>query len=82
MKIYVSAKPKSKKTEVKVLPDLYAGPGEVHCSVWVAEPPEGGRANDAIRKALAGHFKVPESRIKLVSGQTSRKKIFILSETE
>lgn len=44
--------------------------------VLVKEPPIQGRANRAIARALAEYFKVPVSRVNLVSGFASRQKIF------
>ncbi len=35
-----------------------------------------GKANEAVVKLLAKHFKVPRSRVKLVRGMTSRHKVF------
>ncbi len=42
----------------------------------VKETPEKGKANAAAAKILAEFLKVPVSAIKLVSGASSRKKIF------
>ncbi len=44
--------------------------------VSVKEAPEHGRANEAIVRALADYFHVPYSRVRLLSGQTSKNKIF------
>ncbi len=44
--------------------------------VSVKEAPIQGKANDAIRRALATYFEVAQSRIQLISGQTSKQKIF------
>jgi uncharacterized protein YggU (UPF0235/DUF167 family) len=41
----------------------------------VKEPPEKGKANDAIRNALAVYFKTGSSFVKIVSGYSSRNKI-------
>ncbi len=43
--------------------------------VWVRERPTEGRANEAVIKALAGHFGVAPSMIRIVSGHASKKKI-------
>ena len=37
---------------------------------------EGGRANIAAIEQLARHLAVPEDTIRLISGKTSRKKVF------
>ncbi len=43
--------------------------------VYVNQPPEDGRANDAVIKLLSGHFKIPKSKIKILKGEKSREKI-------
>jgi hypothetical protein len=44
--------------------------------VSVKEAPVDGRANDAIIRALAEYFDVAKSSVKLLSGHTSKQKIF------
>lgn len=68
MKIFVKAKPNSKNESVKKL-------SENSVEVCVKEPPVKGKANVAIIMALAKHFKVPFSAVKIISGHTSRQKI-------
>jgi uncharacterized protein len=41
----------------------------------VAAPPERGRANEALVELLAAALNVPRARIRVVGGQTSRRKI-------
>ena len=43
--------------------------------VSVKEPAKEGRANWAVERALAKHFNVSPSRVRIVSGQTSKTKI-------
>jgi len=43
--------------------------------VSVKEPPEKGKANTAIRNALAVYFKTASARVKIISGYSSRNKI-------
>ena len=69
MKIFVKAKPGSRKEGVEVI-------DKNHLIVRVKERPTKGRANKAVIEALAQHLKVAPSRISLVSGHTSRKKVF------
>ena len=45
----------------------------VRVKLRLAAPPVDGKANEAIIKALAKHFK---TRVRMISGQTSRRKIF------
>lgn len=44
--------------------------------VSVKEAPVAGRANLAIIKALADYFDISPARINLLTGQTSKQKIF------
>jgi uncharacterized protein (TIGR00251 family) len=68
MKINVKAKPNAREEKVEKI-------DETHFVVSVKEPPEKGKANDAIRNALAVYFKTGSSRVKIVSGYSSRQKI-------
>ncbi len=69
MRIEVKVKTKARQEEVRRLDDA-------HFVVAVTEAPEKGRANEAVIRALAKHFAVSVSRIELVSGHTSRQKVF------
>jgi uncharacterized protein YggU (UPF0235/DUF167 family) len=44
----------------------------------VTEPPERGKANEAIQEILAESLGLRLSRIQLISGATSRRKRFLL----
>ena len=68
MKIFVKAKPSSREEKVEKI-------DENNYVVSVTEPPEKGKANDAIRNALAVYFKTGSSQVKIVSGYSSRNKI-------
>ncbi|SMX31819.1 DUF167 domain-containing protein [Actibacterium lipolyticum] len=46
--------------------------------VYVTTVPEGGKANAAVVKLLAKAVGVPKTRLRLVRGQTSRDKVFIV----
>ena len=48
-------------------------------SVWVKEKPQEGKANYAVREALAGYFNIPKSRVTLYSGEKSKSKLFEIS---
>lgn len=48
---------------------------ETHFAVAVKEPPKENKANFAVLELLAEYFKVPFSRIRIVSGATSREKV-------
>ncbi|MBI2086051.1 DUF167 domain-containing protein [Candidatus Daviesbacteria bacterium] len=69
MRIFVKARPKSKKEYIK-------REGEGSFIVAVKEVSEKGKANQAIIKALAEFFNIPISSIVLVSGQTFKQKVF------
>jgi len=43
--------------------------------VKVKEPPKEGKANRAVIKALAKHFKVPQDSVRISSGLRGRNKI-------
>lgn len=44
--------------------------------IYVTVVPEGGKANEVVRKRLAKHIGVPKSALELVSGAKSRDKVF------
>ena len=48
----------------------------------MAEPPEDGRANEAVLDLLARTLDLPRSRLALVSGHSSREKIVVLEGVE
>lgn len=69
MRLIIVAKPKKKQEKiVQITPDTY--------SVSVKEPPQNGRANDAIIKSLARYFSISPSQITLISGHTNKIKVF------
>ncbi len=80
MKIQVKVKPNSKKATVERVsqPTLDLGlKKEIDVyKVSVKEPPVDGKANKAVLKALAEYFEVSQSQVGLVSGSTSKNKIF------
>lgn len=43
--------------------------------VFTKNPPREGRANEGALKALARHFGVPKSSLRIISGFSSRRKI-------
>lgn len=68
MKITVYAKPRSReKKVVKNSDESY--------TVYVSEPPDDGKANKAIIRALAKHLGIAQSCVELVSGHSGKKKI-------
>ncbi len=69
MKIFVKAKPNAKEELVEKI-------DETHFVVAVKEPPKQGKANAAIARALAEYFSVSSLKIRLVSGFSSKNKLF------
>lgn len=53
--------------------------GENEFRVAVKEPPENGKANAAVERTIADHFKVPQSLVCVVRGKTSRSKVVQIS---
>lgn len=72
MKVSVIAHPNSKNPRVET--DLL---GTIH--VYVSQPPLEGRANAAVRDALAEYFKTKKSGVQMVSGEKSKVKVFEVS---
>jgi len=68
MKINVRAKPSSREEKVEKI-------DEQNYVVSVKEPPVKGKANEAIRNALAVYFKTGSANVKIVTGFSSRNKI-------
>lgn len=76
MKIKVHAKAGAKEERV-VPPEPQLMPDELPVyKVHVKEPAKEGKANAGIARALARHFGISESQVHLLSGATSRHKIF------
>lgn len=69
MKIFVTVKPGAKREEIK-------SADGTHMTVWVKARAHEGMANDAVVSALADYFGVVASRVRMVSGRSSRRKIF------
>ncbi len=81
MKIIVKAKPGSceEKVEKITQPSFdFADDNkkELVYKVWVKEPPEDGKANEAIVLALAKHFETKRVNVRLVLGANSKVKVF------
>ncbi len=46
--------------------------------IRVSAPPSKGEANKEVVKTLASHFGLPSSRVKIVRGQKSQRKLVLL----
>ena len=69
LRCFVRIKPSSKVEKAEEVDDT-------HFKVWVKESAKEGKANIAAIKVLAKHLGVAPSRIDIVSGHTSRSKVF------
>lgn len=82
MKIFVKARPGAKEEKIeppvaKLWTENQADPNNREWfKIWVKQPPLGGKANLAIAEVLAKYFKVPKSGIRLISGASSKQKVF------
>lgn len=68
MKIYIRAKPGSKKEYIRRIDNT-------HYTVAVKELPVKGMANQAIIKTLARYFDKPTSEINIIFGGSSKQKV-------
>jgi uncharacterized protein (TIGR00251 family) len=71
-RLWVTVKPRSKKSAVKKI-------SEGEYTVSVNAPAREGKANEAVIELLARHFSVPKSSIRIIRGQTARRKLIALS---
>jgi uncharacterized protein (TIGR00251 family) len=68
MKIWVTVKPQAKKSAARKI-------SEGEYAVSVNAPAREGKANEAVIELLARHFSVPKSSIRIIRGQTTRRKL-------
>jgi len=71
----VRAQPGAKKTAIT---GMYGEGEAAQLKVAVQAPPIEGRANEALIAWLAGFFSLSRSSVVLISGETSRSKVFLL----
>jgi uncharacterized protein (TIGR00251 family) len=67
----VKVQPGSRKQELKKI-------GERAYKLHVISPPSEGKANKEAIAVLASNFNLPPSRVKILKGHRSRKKIVVL----
>ena len=72
MKIQVKVKPNSRTEEISREGDSFV--------IKVKEPPQEGKANQALIKLLAEHFGVPQNQVRILSGFRSRNKVIEVAE--
>ncbi|MEI7751137.1 MAG: DUF167 domain-containing protein [Candidatus Omnitrophota bacterium] len=75
MKYTITVKTNAKKNAVEKSADGLL-------RVLVKAPPQEGRANEAVIEALAAYFKVPKSRVAIVGGFKSKKKVVRIGECQ
>lgn len=51
-----------------------------HFSVAVKEPAEQNLANTRVREILAGHFRVPVQKVKIITGHKGRQKMIDIAD--
>lgn len=71
----VRAQPGAKKTAIT---GIHGEGTTAHLKIAVHAPPIEGRANQALIVFLAGTFDVPKNSIEIISGESSRSKVFLL----
>jgi hypothetical protein len=71
----VRAQPGAKKTAIA---GIYGEGASAQLKIAVHAPPIEGRANDALITFLADQFSLPRRDVALLSGETSRSKVFLL----
>ena len=71
-RIWVTVKPQARKTEIA---EIASGEYRVAVRARAQE----GKANEAVIELLAEYFSVPKSTVKIIRGQTSRKKLIEIS---
>ena len=71
----VRAQPGARKT---ALAGVYGAGAAAQLKIAVQAPPVEGRANEAIAAFLARTFDLPKRAVRLLSGELSRSKVFLL----
>jgi len=71
----VRAQPGAKRTAIIA---VYGEGAAAQLKIAVQAPPVEGRANLALAEFLAEKFGLPKNRVELVSGESSRSKLFLL----
>ncbi len=75
--LHIRASPKSGRNEISGA--VTSAKGDVALVVKITAIPDKGQANEAVVKTLAKAMGVSKSSFRLVSGQTSRDKVFELT---
>jgi hypothetical protein len=75
VRLAVRAQPGAKKTQIV---GVYGEGVSAQLKIAVQAPPVEGRANEALIAFLAEFFSMQRNRVALVSGESSRSKVFLL----
>ena len=77
----VKVQPGARRVQIGPVVDAASSPGwpRARLKVSVTPPPEGGRANEAVIKALAAWLGIKPGRITLESGATGREKRLLIA---
>jgi hypothetical protein len=73
MRLRIRVQPNSRRPGVEQLPD-----GTL--KVRVSAPAHEGKANKAVIEALARHFRVPKTHIRILHGEATRNKLVEVAE--
>ena len=76
LRLSLKVTPRAAKSEVKGIETDAAG--DAHLAVRVSAPPDGGRANGELLRLLARRWGIAARDLKLVQGQTGRRKVLHL----
>lgn len=52
--------------------------GSARLALKVTAPPEGGRANEAVRRLLAGRWRLPAGALSILAGAGSTRKLLLV----
>jgi len=71
IRLSVKVQPNARQQEIQKI-------NEGEYKVHVLSPPSEGKANKEVIDVIASYFHLPRSRVKIIRGRKSRKKIVIL----
>lgn len=77
-RLYVRLQPNA--AAVRILGTWTDGTGQEYLKVAVTTVPEKGKANEALLKFLAKHFRVPRTTLTLIRGETDRSKVIACTQ--
>ncbi len=78
--ISIKAIPNAKKVEI--IDNGFDDLGRRNFKVKVNQPPEDGKANQAVIQMIAGYFKVKKKSVKIINGKLSGNKIIEISDVK